>query len=158
MITNLIPRLVVSTPPAASHVHSSQEHAPSLPAQTPGVRKLGTQSEITSAIHAAKSNLRRTPRSAIHMHLKIYRTIAGEKKLIPGYARNISEGGVAAFVPGHLATDERLEVQFTLPGTKTELTVKAIVRTVERFQYGLEFVKLEEGVRQLIAEHCQAAS
>lgn len=117
---------------------------------------MGTQSEITSAVHAAKSNLRRTPRSAIHMHLKIYRTIAGEKKLIPGYARNISEGGVAAFVPGHLAADERLEVQFTLPGTKTELTVKAIVRTVERFQYGLEFVRLDEAARCAITAHCES--
>jgi hypothetical protein len=158
MITNLIPRLVISTSPAASHVHSSQQHAPSVPAQTPGVRKLGTQSESTTAVHAAKRNLRQTQRSAINMHLKIYRTIAGEKKLIPGYARNISEGGLAAFVPGHLSTDEWVQVEFTLPGTKTELTVKAIVRTADKFQYGLEFVKLEERVRQLIAQHCQAAT
>ncbi len=157
MITNLIPRLVASAPSDASHIHSSHVHAPSLPAQTPGVRKLSTQPDITTAVHAAKRNLRRTPRSGINMHLKIYRTIAGEKKLVPGYARNISEGGLAAFVPGHLSVDERLQVQFRLPKTNTELTVTAIVRTIEKFHYGLEFAKLEEHARQLIVEHCRTA-
>lgn len=90
------------------------------------------------------------------MHLKIYRTIAGEKKLIPGYARNISEGGLAAFVPGHLSTDEWVQVEFTLPGTKTELTVKAIVRTADKFQYGLEFVKLDQAARSAITAHCES--
>jgi hypothetical protein len=112
----------------------------------------------SSFVPSLKRNLRRTPRMGINMHLKIFRTIGCEKKLVPGYARNISEGGLAAFIPAQVFMDERLELKFTLPGTDRELTVTAIVRLIEKFQYGLEFARLDEIARNLIAEHCRIAS
>jgi hypothetical protein len=64
----------------------------------------------------SKSDLRRSRRYGINTHLKILRSVNGQQKIIPGYARNISTGGLAAFVPTLLTIGERLEVQFTFPG------------------------------------------
>ncbi|HEX5433009.1 MAG TPA: PilZ domain-containing protein [Candidatus Angelobacter sp.] len=103
-----------------------------------------------------KANLRRSPRSPINMHVKIFRTMDGERKLIPGYARNIGEEGMAAFIPAQLLTDEGLEVQFTLPGSDQQLTIQATVRTIDRLQYGLEFTRFDHMTRNIIARHCRA--
>ena len=116
---------------------------------------MSTSQISASNFPALKRNLRRAPRTDINMHLKVVRTVAGVKKLVPGYARNISEGGMGVFVPAQLALDERVEVTFTLPGIDKELTVNAIVRTIEKFQYGLEFTRLDEVARGILVGHCR---
>jgi PilZ domain len=98
-----------------------------------------------------KRNNRRSPRVKINMHVKVWRCIKGEKKLVPGYCRNISRDGIAVFIPAQLAVDEKLELQFRLPGLSTEVTVHAVVRGVNKFQYGMEFTSLEDTMKRLLA-------
>ena len=100
----------------------------------------------------SKSDLRQSRRYSINTHLKILRSVNGEQKIIPGYARNISTGGIAAFVPAQLTIGERLEIQFAFPGFPESLTVAGVVRTVERWQHGIEFIKLDGATERMIAE------
>ena len=102
----------------------------------------------------SKSDLRRSRRYGINTHLKILRSVNGQQKIIPGYARNISTGGLAAFVPTQLTIGERLEVQFAFPGFPENLTVAGVVRTIERWQHGIEFIKLDNATERIIAERC----
>jgi PilZ domain len=101
----------------------------------------------------SKSDLRQSRRYGINTHLKIFRLVNGEQKIIPGYARNISTGGMAAFVPAQLAIGETLEIQFAFPGFPENLTVSGIVRTIERWQHGIEFIKLDNAIERIIAEY-----
>ncbi|HKT50567.1 MAG TPA: PilZ domain-containing protein [Candidatus Angelobacter sp.] len=98
-----------------------------------------------------KRNNRRSPRTKINMHVKVWRRIKGEKKLVPGYSRNISQDGIAVFIPAQIALDENVELQFRLPGFSTEVTVHAVVRGVNKFQYGMEFTSLDGAVKRLLA-------
>jgi hypothetical protein len=86
------------------------------------------------------------------MHVKIWRQVSkGEKKLVPGYARNICQDGIAVFIPAEIPVDEKLELQFTLPGSTREITVHAIVRSIHKLQYGMEFTSLDATSKQLFA-------
>jgi PilZ domain-containing protein len=98
-----------------------------------------------------KRNNRRSPRAKINMHVKVWRRIKGEKKLVPGYSRNISQDGIAIFIPAHIPVGENLELQFRLPGFSTEVTVHAVVRGVNKFQYGMEFTSLDSAMKRLLA-------
>ena len=96
-------------------------------------------------------NIRRSPRVKISMHVKVWRRIKGEKKLVPGYSRNISQDGIAIFIPAEIPVDEKVELQFTLPDLSREITVHAVVRGVNKFQYGMEFTSLDSTMKRLLA-------
>jgi len=98
-----------------------------------------------------KRNNRRSPRAKINMHVKVWRRIKGEKKLVPGYSRNISQDGIAIFIPAHIPVGEKLELLFKLPGFSTEVTLHAVVRGVNKFQYGMEFTSLDGAMKRLLA-------
>jgi c-di-GMP-binding flagellar brake protein YcgR len=115
---------------------------------------LSTLKNVRLSVTEPKIDLRQTPRRKIHTHLKISRMIDGQKKLVPGYVRNISEGGIAAFVPGQLSVGEVVELEFTIPNLGKIIAERARVRTVEIFQHGLEFVGLSELSRRAIAAYC----
>ena len=98
-----------------------------------------------------KRSKRRSPRAKINMHVKVWRRINGEKKLVPGYSRNISQDGIAVFIPPQIPVNEKVEPQFRLPGFSTEVTVHAVVRGLDKFQHGMEFTSLEGALKRLLA-------
>lgn len=115
-----------------------------------------TQLSSTSPASASTSTSgshrkpRRSPRAKIGMHVKVWRIVKGQKKLIPGFSRNICQDGIAVFMPADIPVHEKLELQFTLPGSTREITVHAIVRGVNKFQYGMEFTSLDCMSKQLL--------
>lgn len=113
---------------------------------------MSTQLSTTSTISASGSHrkLRRSPRAKIGMHVKVWRIVQGKKKLIPGFSRNICQDGIAVFMPADIPVHEKLELQFTLPGSTREITVHAVVRGVNKFQYGMEFTSLDGMSKQLL--------
>ena len=98
-----------------------------------------------------KRTKRRSPRAKINMHVKVWRRVNGEKKLVPGYSRNISQDGIAVFIPAQIRVDEKVELQFRLPGLSTEVIAHAVVRGVDKFQHGMEFASLEGAMKRLLA-------
>ena len=96
----------------------------------------------------SKLDLRGADRRKINMHLKISTTVAGARKLIPGYARDISDSGLAAFIPAQLPLGHLVEIEFSLPRSSQNVIARAVVRTVNKFHYGLEFIALEEAARE----------
>ncbi len=97
-----------------------------------------------------RKGVRRSPRAKISMHVKVWRRVKGQKKLIPGFSRNICQDGIAVFMPADIPVNENLELQFTLPGSTREITVQAIVRGINKFQYGMEFTSLDATSKQLL--------
>ena len=111
-----------------------------------------TQASNTPAVSTSGSQRkpRRSPRAKIAMHVKVWRMVLGKKKLIPGFSRNICQDGIAVFMPADIPLHEKLELQFTLPGSSREITVHAIVRGINKFQYGMEFTSLDGMSKQLL--------
>lgn len=111
-----------------------------------------TQAGNTTAPVRPPRKARRSPRAKIGMHVKVWRNVKkGEKKLVPGYARNICQDGIAVFIPADIPLEEKVELQFTLPGSSREITVHAIVRGSHKLQYGMEFTSLDATSKQLLA-------
>ena len=101
-------------------------------------------------------DLRGSDRQKINLHLKISTTMAGVRKLIPGYARNISDSGMGAFIPAQLPLGHTVEIEFSLPRSSQNVMARAIVRAVNKFHYGLEFVALEETAREQLRNIAQS--
>src|SRR5258708_37763770 len=99
-----------------------------------------------------KTGLRQSRRYRINTDLKIFRFVNGAKKIIPGYARKINEGGMAAFIPAQLSKGEKLEIEFTFPGFHERLTVHGVVRTTDKFQYGVKFIHVDDATMRTISD------
>ena len=106
----------------------------------------------TAIASRRKTGLRQSRRYSINTHLKILRLVNGAKKIIPGYARKISEGGMAAFIPAQLLKGETLEIEFAFPGFHERLVVHGIVRSTDKFQYGVKFINVDDATMRTIGE------
>jgi c-di-GMP-binding flagellar brake protein YcgR len=95
-------------------------------------------------------NLRRSARVKATFQMQIWTVVDGEKLLFPGYARNVSAGGVGAFIPANLEINQKLELQFTLPRSSKEIIVQGIVRSVDEFHYGVEFMGLDPAAHRVL--------
>ena len=84
-------------------------------------------------------NLRRSPRARIDIVLKVWRHRDSEKHLVCGRTRDISEHGIAAQIPADLEMNEKVELQFTLPGATSAISLKATVCAANERFYGFEF-------------------
>jgi hypothetical protein len=84
--------------------------------------------------------------------LKILRFVNGTKKIIPGYARKISAGGMAVFIPAQLSRGETLEIEFSFPGFNERLAVHGVVRSTDKFQYGVKFINVDDATMRTIGE------
>src|SRR5437588_10466730 len=93
------------------------------------------------------NDLRSSALHKINVHLKITTTLHGARKLIPAYALNLSDSGLSAFIPAELPPGHTVEIEFSLPRSQNVLA-RAVVRAINRFHYGLEFIKLEDAVKE----------
>jgi len=109
-----------------------------------------TQVRTASAASGKARDTRRSPRAKISMHVKVWRRVKGGKALVPGFSKNICQDGIAVFIPADVPIHEKLELQFTLPGSSREITVQAIVRRVHNLQYGMEFTSLDANSKRLL--------
>ena len=96
-------------------------------------------------------NLRRSPRARIDIVLKVWRRVEGEKQLVCGRTRDISEHGIAAHVPADLEISDKVELQFTLPGSAAPITLKATVCAANERQYGFEFNEVDRLTKRTLA-------
>lgn len=99
---------------------------------------------------------RRWKRYKVDLRVKVTYTTEGAKQLAHGRGQDVSEGGMALFVPVELTTTDIVEIEFTLPYSSTSLRLKAGVRNRTGFRYGMEFLGMSEAQRQAIRRLCEA--
>jgi len=61
-----------------------------------------------------------------------------------GRGYDISEGGMAIYVPLELAPQQEILVVFDVPPSRQRLGVRAVVRYASGYRYGVEFQSLDE--------------
>ena len=76
-----------------------------------------------------------------------------EPMRVRGRAHNISQGGMAAFLPAEFEEGDTIEVQVMLPYWNRSLKVKATVQYRRMYMYGLEFKDIT-AEQQWVIERC----
>jgi c-di-GMP-binding flagellar brake protein YcgR len=104
---------------------------------------------------------RRFVRTQAELRVKIAYRRQQHMQLANGRAHDLSEGGLAVYVPLELGVGEQLDLEFTLPRARAPIRVPATVRNRMGFRYGLEFLILSKMQREEIVEflrHSPSAS
>jgi c-di-GMP-binding flagellar brake protein YcgR len=99
---------------------------------------------------------RRTPRYKLDLRAKIVYRRNGLNQSAIARGQDVSEGGMAMFVPIEFGKDDAIEVEFTLPQSRLPLRIHAVVRNRDGHRYGLEFVNLTDAQKQEIVRMCEA--
>jgi len=100
-------------------------------------------------------DMRRSQRYKINLHVIISTLVRGINKLIPGYGRNLCEGGICVFVPAQLRPGDAVEIALQLPGAQGKVALRGRIKSVARFDYSIEFTLMDELTRQAIADSCK---
>ncbi len=99
---------------------------------------------------------RRWKRYKVDLRVKVAYSRDGAKLVAHGRGQDVSEGGMALFVPVELEMTDIIEIDFTLPYSSTALRLKAGLRNRTGFRYGIEFLGMTENQKQSIRRLCEA--
>ncbi len=103
----------------------------------------------------ASRDQRRSPRYHVDVRLRLILQKDGKAQIAHGRGNDISDTGMAVFVPQELLLEERVEVEFTLPYSRQPLRVRAVIRNRNGFRYGVEFLTLSTLQREEILKLCK---
>ena len=101
---------------------------------------------------------RRWPRHKVSLSMRLVLQSPAGVEYMYAHGRDISEGGIAIYVPTELAIGDSATLEFTIPYSQEKLLLTAIVRNREGFRYGIEFIQLSQRDRDVIASSCRALS
>jgi c-di-GMP-binding flagellar brake protein YcgR len=100
---------------------------------------------------------RRFERFEVEARVKVSVIRKGEKVNFSGIAHDISVGGMALFLGGDLNVGETVTVAFALVFS-TQLIVQGVVRSRDRYEYGIEFLNTSKTQQEEIIRNCRALS
>ncbi len=112
--------------------------------------------QTTPTEKATGPDQRRNARYRMDVRIRAMVPKDGKRAAVHGRANDISESGMAMFLPHVLQPNERIEVEFTLPYSRQPLLVGVLVRHRNGYRYGVEFVTLTAHQRDEIGRLCQA--
>ncbi|HWR36520.1 MAG TPA: PilZ domain-containing protein [Clostridia bacterium] len=102
------------------------------------------------------SQVRQWARVQLELRVKISYSRHNVLQSTHGRSHDIGEGGFSIYVPCELIEGEHVELEFTLPASRTPIRARATVRNREGFRYGIEFVTLTKAQRDDIARLSKA--
>lgn len=100
---------------------------------------------------------RRFERFEVEARVKVAVTRKGEKVTFSGTAHDISVGGMAVFLSGDLNVGESVTITFALVFS-TQLLIQGVVRSRDRYEYGIEFLSPTKSQKEEIIRNCRALS
>jgi hypothetical protein len=98
------------------------------------------------------SKARRFPRQKLETRLSV---TSSRNQVGRGWCNDVSPGGLGATAALRLEAGEEVVLEFTVPTWEEVLTLRAIVRFVNGFRYGFEFLSLSAQQRQAITTYCE---
>lgn len=107
-------------------------------------------------VESPSEQQRRTPRYKLDLRAKIVYRRNGLNQSAIARGQDVSDGGMAMFVPIDFHKDDTIEVEFTLPHSRLPLRIQAVVRNKDGHHYGLEFLNLGDAQKQEIIRMCES--
>lgn len=102
------------------------------------------------------SRARRWPRFKVSLSMRLLIHSPAGIEHIYAHGRDISEAGMAVYVPTELHVGDSAALELTVPYSQERLLLTAVVRNREGFLYGIEFTNLGHQDRNAIANSCRA--
>ncbi len=99
---------------------------------------------------------RKFPRVKLDVRLRATVRKGGNRVPVQGRGSNLSEGGLAAFLPVELGIGDFIELDVILPYATQPMKLRAVVRNRRSFTYGMEFVDTTAAQKSVIARACGA--
>ena len=93
---------------------------------------------------------RKWKRYRVEMRLKIFLQKDGPLKFTFAQGSDISEGGLAAYIPLELSPGESVEIEFVFPYSKATIRVVANVVNKNGFRYGMAYSKIADSDREIL--------
>ena len=100
--------------------------------------------------------VRRFPRYSIDVAVRVSTVKNSQKCTYSGRGSELSEGGMAAYIPAELDLGDRVSIDMMLPYSREALAIEAIVRNRSGFRYGMEFKQITDAQRHSILRTCSA--
>jgi c-di-GMP-binding flagellar brake protein YcgR len=100
---------------------------------------------------------RRFERFEVETRVKVSVIRKGDKIVFSGTAHDISIGGMAVFLSGDLNIGETATVTFALVFS-TQLVLQGVVRSRDRYEYGIEWLNPTQSQQDEIVRNCRALS
>jgi len=112
----------------------------------------------TSVTQLDWTTIRRWKRYRVEIRLKISYWKDGAKVVVFGQGSDVSEGGMAAYIPAELGKGDNLDIEMLLPysASKDPVIIKVAVRNRNGFRYGLEHTLITESVREALLRSLHA--
>ena len=104
----------------------------------------------------AGRDMRRNARYKLDVRVRMIIRKDGGNVVVHGRGTDISETGMALFVPHNMSVEERAEIEFTLPYSRQPQRVVINVRNRNGYRYGVEFLTLSVPQRDEITKICKA--
>jgi c-di-GMP-binding flagellar brake protein YcgR len=101
------------------------------------------------------SKTRRWRRYRVEVRVKVKLPNRGA---VYGQGSDISEGGMALFLPTELESGQTIHAEVTLPYCKEKVMLRGVIRNRAGYRYGLEFSVLTDHEKLLIERVCHALS
>jgi len=86
----------------------------------------------------SRTGPRGSQRRKIHTQLKVSAVANRVTRSIPGYERNISATGIAAFIPAQLRVGGAVTIEFTFAGSGQTFSMQGVVRGIKKLPYGMK--------------------
>jgi c-di-GMP-binding flagellar brake protein YcgR len=102
--------------------------------------------------------IRRFQRFRIDVRVKLSAGIGAERVTVFGRGTDVSEGGMAMYLPAEIAAGTPVEMELTFPYTAQAIKIGGKVRNADGFRYGVEFSELDSAARELVVRTCTALS
>jgi hypothetical protein len=99
------------------------------------------------------SKTRRWQRYKVEVRVKVKLPNHGA---IYGQGSDVSEGGMALFIPTELEAGQTINAELMLPYCQEKVSLRGVVRNRTGFRYGVEFSVLTDHEKVLIERVCHA--
>jgi c-di-GMP-binding flagellar brake protein YcgR len=106
-------------------------------------------------LNSSETQRRRFPRYKLDAAIRVTEVHSGLPHTVKGRAREISEGGMGGILAGELSAGQTVLVEFPLPTSRQELTLRALVHRHSMSHYGFEFLQTSAVVLQDIRRACE---
>ena len=113
-----------------------------------------------TAVLETQNGVRRWERYAVDIRLKASFKRNGMPLAIFGRGSDVSQGGMAAYIPSELPVGMNVELELSLPYVSGEqpIRITVIVRNRNGFRYGLEYVTLSDADKERLLKSLKALS
>jgi hypothetical protein len=104
---------------------------------------------------ASDPKTRRWGRYKVEVRVKV---VLANRGAVYGQGSDISEGGMALFIPTELEVGQTIKAELTLPYCREKVGLRGVIRNRAGFRYGVEFSVLCDHEKILIQRVCHALS